>query len=253
MAPSAHEHEQARATYDGSRAKLHVYLLIGQSNMAGRAPMTRADTGVIERCWLLTRDNRWAPARNPLNIYSTVGYGPDAQGLGPGYTFARAMAAHDQEVSIGLVVNARGATSIAQWKKGGTLYESAVKRAKMAGKTGTLKGILWHQGEWDLLEGNTHYLADLKALVLNLRRDLGVPDLPFVAGEIGRPYPLINDQLAKLPDTVPFTGLASAEGLELMDRWHFDAASVKRLGERYARQMLKLHARQTSGVRKRGP
>ena len=32
---------------------LHIYLLIGQSNMAGRAPLTDDVSGVIDRCYLL--------------------------------------------------------------------------------------------------------------------------------------------------------------------------------------------------------
>lgn len=50
----------------------------------------------------------------------------------------------------------------------------------------------------------------------------------------------INDQIAKLPETLPFTGFVSSEGLKTMDRWHFDSASMKLLGERYADEMLKL-------------
>jgi len=51
---------------------------------------------------------------------------------------------------------------------------------------------------------------------------------------------LINKQIAQLPETVDATGFVSSEGLKTMDRWHFDAESVKKLGEGYAEEMLKL-------------
>jgi hypothetical protein len=34
--------------------------------------------------------------------------------------------------------------------------------------------------------------------------------------------------------------VVKSEGLTAMDRWHFDAKSMKILGERYAAEMLKI-------------
>ena len=45
-----------------------------------------------------------------------------------------------------------------------------------------------------------------------------------------------------LPKKVPHTAFVSSEGLKAMDRWHFDAKSMKLLGERYADEMLELQA-----------
>jgi len=36
------------------------------------------------------------------------------------------------------------------------------------------------------------------------------------------------------------TDYISSEGLKAMDRWHFNAESVKMMGERYAEAMLRL-------------
>ena len=136
-------------------------------------------------------------------------------------------------------VNAKGGTRIEEWGKGTKFYAEAVRRTKAAiAGGGTLKGILWHQGESN--EKNPDdYLDMLKALVEDLRKDLDSPDLPFVAGQVNNLKP-INDQIAKLPETVPHTAFVSSEGLKAMDRWHFDAPSMKLLGERYADEMLKL-------------
>ena len=42
--------------------KMDLYLLIGQSNMAGRAPIVKRGEGVIERCFLLNGPDEFEPA-----------------------------------------------------------------------------------------------------------------------------------------------------------------------------------------------
>ena len=220
--------------------KPDVYLLIGQSNMAGRAPFTEEEAGAIPGCFLLNGKDQWEPAKNPLNAHSTIRKGLNVQKLGPGYGFSLRMIEKQKGVTLGLVVNARGGSKIEEWGKGTKFYSEAVRRTKEAQKAGNLKGILWHQGESN--EKNPgEYLGQLKALVENLRKDLDAPDLPFVAGQVNNLKP-INDQIAKLPEAVPHTGFVSSEGLKAMDRWHFDHDSMKLLGERYADEMLKLQA-----------
>ncbi len=237
-----------------------VYLLIGQSNMAGRAPVAEADAGVVPRCFLLNAEDVWEPAQNPLNRHSTVRKDLCMQQLNPGYGFARRMLAEDAARTLGLVVNAKGGSSIEEWARGTRFYTEAIRRTRAAQKIGTLKGVLWHQGEANSRRP-AEYLAKLQALVANLRADLHAPDLPFVAGQIydgpvddgpvddgpvhqgekggGEP---INAEIARLPQTTPHTAVASSAGLTVMDRWHFDAASMKTLGARYAEAMLTLHA-----------
>jgi hypothetical protein len=233
--------DKTPAGYSGSKAKLHIYLLIGQSNMAGRAPFSAEEAAVIPKCYQLNGEDKWEPAMNPLNRYSTIRKGLGMQKMNPGYGFSKAMLAKNKDVSLGLVVNAKGGTRIEQWAKGSKFYQEALRRAKAAQKKGTLKGILWHQGESN--QGNPDgYLAKQKALVENLRSDLGIRNLPFIAGQVNN-VKEINDQIAQLPKAVPNTSFVSSEGLKTMDRWHFDAASMKLMGERYAEEMLKVQAK----------
>jgi len=241
--------ERSASGYEGPKEALHVYLLIGQSNMAGRAPFTKQESGAIPRCYLLNDKDEWEPANNPLNRYSTIRKGLGMQKMNPGYAFAQTMLAKNKAISIGLVVNAKGGTNIRNWARGSRFYKEALKRTRTARKTGTLKGVLWHQGESD--SKDARYLDKLKALIADLRKDLDEPDLPFVAGQINN-VGLINDQIARLPEVVPFTGFACSDGLKAMDRWHFDARSMKLLGRRYAEAMLKIHAARKT-ERKRAP
>jgi len=228
----------AQETYKGPKEKLHVYLLIGQSNMAGRAPYTKEESGAIERAYLLNKEDKWEPATNPLNRYSTIRKGLGMQKLNPGYSFSKTMLETQKDISIGLVVNAKGGSKIEQWEKGTHFYNEIVRRAKEAQEIGTIKGIVWHQGESNA-QNFDGYLDKLKTLINDLRTDLGVKDLPFVAGQVNN-VPEINKQIAMLPKTVDAAGFVSSEGLKAMDRWHFDAESMKLLGRRYAEEMLNL-------------
>ena len=222
--------------------KLHIYLLIGQSNMAGRAPLTKDDTKPIQGAWLLNKDDVWEVATNPLNRYSTIRKGLGMQKLNPGYTFTKEMLQKNKEIEIGLVVNAKGGTKIEQWAKGTKFYKEAIRRTKMAGRTGTLKGILWHQGESN--QGNPEaYLKQLITLVEDLRKDLGMPELPFIAGQVND-LPAINGEITQLPKKLPHTGFVHSKGLKAMDRWHFDTKSMKLLGERYPEEMDKVQSDQ---------
>lgn len=248
LAASLGAEESLEGSYTGSKEKLEVYLLIGQSNMAGRAPYGKEDAGPIDRCYLLNAQDQWEPARNPLNRYSTIRKDLKVQKMGPGYAFSKAMLEKNKGISIGLVVNARGGTSIGEWKKGSQYYMEALRRAKEAQKTGTLKGILWHQGESDSQKPDG-YLKKLKSLISDLRQDLNMAELPFVAGQLfyhpeKKPQTKrLNEQLAKLPSEVPFTGCVSSDALTTLDRTHFDHPAMMLLGQRYAEEMLKLQAR----------
>ena len=207
--------------------------------MAGRAAIPEQTTDPLKNCYLLNAKDSWEVAQNPLNRYSTIRKGLGMQKLNPGYTFAKVLLKKQRGVSIGLVVNAKGGTKIEQWAKGTQFYKEAIRRAKAAQKTGTLKGILWHQGESN--NGNPEgYLTKLESLVQDLRADLDLPDLPFVAGQVIN-APKINDQIAQLPEKVPNTAFVSSEGLKGQDRWHFDTESMQKLGERYADAILKLN------------
>jgi Carbohydrate esterase, sialic acid-specific acetylesterase len=234
--------ESPAAKYEGPKENLHIYLLIGQSNMAGAAPFTKEESGIIQRCYLLNSEGKWEPAKNPLNRYSTVAKRYSAHKLSPGYTFAKTMINEDPSISIGLVVNARGGSKIEQWARDFILYKEALRRTNVAQKEGTLKGILWHQGEGNY--NDPKYLDKLKALIADFRKDLNEPNLPFVAGQITDWAKIVNEQIAKVPAVVLFTGYVSSDGLTTMDGAHFDSKSMKILGQRYAEVMLEIHSKE---------
>ncbi|MFV0590365.1 MAG: sialate O-acetylesterase [Draconibacterium sp.] len=224
--------------------ELDIYLLIGQSNMAGRAAFDENCTDTLTNVFLFVGNpnHEWEGAAVPLNKYSTVRKEIDMQKLNMGYSFAKTMHEFDPDKPIGLVVNARGGTSIDLWMPGQELYNEAVKRAKAAMKYGELKGILWHQGESDALKYEL-YMPKLLELVRSLRNDLGNAELPFVAGQLSMDRPArknFNDMILTLPANLANTAVVLSDSTSTIDNTHFDTQSQYLLGVRYANKMKKL-------------
>ncbi len=225
-----------------------IYLLIGQSNMAGRGVMEPGDSSVIEGVFLLTPGNTPEPARNPLNKYSTIRKDISMQQICPGDGFSRKIhAATNRKVLH--VVNARGGSSIEEWSKDNThknYYSEAVRRTKAAMQMGRLVAILWHQGEAnsDNPEG---YMAKLSSFVNDLREDLGMKSVPFIAGELAPWWnpgaTKFNPVIREISKYIPFSDYISAEGTKTATDAsdpHFDRASQIILGERYAQKVLQM-------------
>lgn len=216
---------------------LDLYLLIGQSNMAGRAPIETQDERVLPGVFLFTDTGGWEAATNPINRYSSVRKNLSMQRLSLGFSFAESMAKAEPDRFIGLISNARGGTRIEEWAPGKELYVEAIKRAQAAQKNGTFRGILWHQGEGNSRDPD--YLEKFEELVKAIRKDLGDPDLPVVVGQVEGTRP-INQLLAIVPERIPGTGVAFSEDLTTYDGTHFDSESLREFGRRYAAEMAKL-------------
>ena len=149
------------------RGKLDLFLLIGQSNMAGRGTVTPADQVPDARVWMLDRKGTWTQAVDPMHFDKPVA------GVGLGRTFGLRVADAQPGKEIGLIPCAVGGSPIDSWKPGEFYkptnshpWDDAIKRVKAAMPAGTLKGILWHQGESDSnAKSAPTYEAKLHALV----------------------------------------------------------------------------------------
>lgn len=225
----------------------HVFLLIGQSNMAGRAAIEEVDREPIEgvSLWQIEA-KQWIPAIPPYNLYSPSRKSVKMQRLNCGPGFAKAYLGKHPQVEIGIVCAARGGTKIGQWSRETPdefdLYRHAVEAAKAALATGgELKGILWHQGEGDSGgKGLAGYPEKLSELISNFREDLNSPRLPFVYSQLGqwRPnYEGFNKMIVKEPANIGATACITTEGLKGFDEAHFDSPAQRELGRRFAAAM----------------
>lgn len=229
-----------------------LFLLVGQSNMAGRGTVEAQDTVAPARVWSFNQAQQWVPAREPLHFDK-----PKVVGVGPGRTFGIAIAAAWPAQDIGLIPAAVGGSSIRAWEPGAFdsatkthPYDEAMARARAALASGRLAGILWLQGESD---GNARNSADyatrLRAVIANMRRELNAPDVPFLIGQMGRfaerPWTAYRVRVDSMHRAVAASTSRSAfvvtEGLRHRgDTIHYDTESVREIGRRYAREFLLL-------------
>ena len=217
---------------------MKIFLLIGQSNMAGRGTVEAQDQASHPRVFMLTKELAWVPAVDPLHFDK-----PERIGTGLGKTFGAVLADANPGVVIGLVPAAFGGSALDEWTPGSPHYVNAVTRAKEALKHGRLAGILWHQGESDRAPDKAaSYPARFAKFIAHLRADLDAQDVPVVVGEIGRFCPNegpVNAAIRQLPQMVPHCALVTTEGLEgrpeTPEVLHFVTPAFRELGRRYAK------------------
>jgi hypothetical protein len=182
---------------------------------------------------------------------------------------------------VGLVNHAIGASAIQWWAPGVIdndqinpvtglnyyLYDEAIARTNAARNYGVLKGVLWHQGEYNSVTNTTPdadpdgYAARLQTLVSNLRSSFGDPALPFVCGKLV-PTSWVNESGATITYTeLPLRAAVEAALSDLPNQRtntfcvdnsglrgrgdqmiHFDAYSQRLLGQRYAAAMTTFYA-----------
>ena len=235
------------------KENFHIYLLMGQSNMAGRGLVEPIDTIAHTRVLMLDKDNSWVPAKNPIHFDKPIA------GTGLGLTFGKLMANENDDITIGLVPCAKGGSSINQWfpdsmhQATNTYpYNEMIAKAKKAMADGTLKGILWHQGEADTksMSDITGYHNKLNSMLNLLTSDLRLQSVPMVMGEIGyffaQSRPLVAEMnllFKQIANQTECLALVSASDLSHKgDSVHFDSKSYRKLGERYASKMLELQS-----------
>ena len=221
---------------------LQLFLLIGQSNMAGRGIVEAQDREPIRRIWMLNKALDWVPAIDPM--HSDI----PAAGVGLGRSFARVLTRAAPNANIGLIPSAVGATSLDQWKADGKHYSDAVRRTRAAMRSGKLRGILWHQGEGEASDMAlaSSYRDRFTVMIERMRADLGAPGVPVIAGQLcetaPKPYrQAVDEQLALIPFRVPHSACVSSAGLRHEEgQVHFNAPELREFGRRYGYAFLML-------------
>lgn len=228
---------------------IHSFLLIGQSNAAGRGIISQAPP--LDTCdgrLKVLKNGRWQTMFRPIN--------PDRATSGTSFaeSFAKAYAEAHPKIDVGIIPCADGGTSLEQWMPGELLFDNAINCAKLATRTSQLVGVLWHQGETDCApERYATYTERFKVMLGALRNELNLPTLPILVGGLGdflancdlneylRNYRFVNEQLQNCAKECEFCEFVSAKGLVANpDNLHFDAPSLHDFGLRYFKAYEKM-------------
>lgn len=253
-----------------------VFLCFGQSNMEGFPGINEQDKGPVDdRFQVLaavdfptlgrTKGN-WYPAVPPLCRPST--------GLCPADYFGRTLVSNlPPLIKVGIVNVAVAGCKIELFEKDAfqsyastapkwmsniihsynrNPYQYLVDTAKLAQKTGVIKGILLHQGESNT--NDKEWPNKANSIYDNLLKDLNLKasDVPLVAGELVNAdqhgaCASMNAIIDRLPETIPTSHAVSSSGCEgRPDHLHFTPAGYRELGKRYAETMLPLLGYKTS-------
>ncbi len=225
----------------------HVFLLMGQSNMAGFPHADDADKVENPRIKVLGFDDcavtgrvegEWDVAAPPLHeCWNTA--------IGPGDYFSKTLIEkYPEQDTIGLVPLAISGSQIEPFMKvGGEKYTWILERARSAQDLGgKIEGILFHQGESNC--GSPAWPGQVDTLVSDLRGDLELGEVPFLAGELlySGNCAQHNTRVRELPNLISNAHVVSAEGLAVAadDTWnlHFGHDAQVTFGKRYAKAMI---------------
>ena len=243
------------------QGKLSLFILAGQSNIAGRGEVPEWGRDANARAFVFGNDYRWRiaaePIDDPSNQVDKVSEDPDA-GFSPALAFATSLLEQRPDMIIGLIPCARGGSSIFQWRRSlseNALYGSCLKRVRAASTAGNVAGVLFFQGEADAIAPELYQETELfpnewgdrfKVFINDWRNDLGLPELPVAFAQIGTntaPDIFINWAVVKEQQRsveMPFCVMITTDDLALKDAVHFTSESYQIIGQRFAEAYLSL-------------
>ncbi|HLG38945.1 MAG TPA: sialate O-acetylesterase [Chitinophagaceae bacterium] len=227
-----------------NKENIWVFILAGQSNMAGRGIVEPKDTVPDKRILSINKNGELIIAKEPLHWYE-----PERTGLDCGYSFGKTLIKNiPANISVLLIPTAIGGSSISQWigdslYRNVKLYSNFVSKVEIANQYGIIKGILWHQGESDANEKDIPlYRERLGQLFTKFRSAVGKNDLPILLGELGsfskdkEHFSLINKAIHEYSLQDKNTAVISTGDLkDKGDSLHFNSQGQRKVGERFAK------------------
>lgn len=221
-----------------------VFILAGQSNMAGRGQVEPSDTLPDPRIMSINKAGELIMAKEPLHFYE-----PGMAGLDCGLSFARTLLpAVPDSVSILIIPTAVGGSAIGQWLNDETFREVPLlsnfrEKVALGQQYGSIKGILWHQGENDAIRPETIAVHErqLRRLFKTFRKEVRDKRLSVFLGELGS-FSVNNDKWQKINEQISNFVAADRHAYLIKtadlnhngDRIHFDSEGQRRMGKRFA-------------------
>jgi len=230
-----------------SKENIWIFILAGQSNMAGRAIIAPIDTIARDRILAINIENKIIMAKEPISFFES-----DKKGLSCGLAFGKELIKNVADsVFVLFVPCAVGGSSIDQWigdsiHRNVKLLSNFKSQVAWAKKNGTIKGVLWHQGESDVVSKDIfNYKTKLKKLFNEFRITIENNKLIILTAEIGMfkkdnsKEKIINKQIKQNVLLDPYTFLVKTKGFKSNgDNLHFDSKSQRLLGQRFAKKYL---------------
>jgi hypothetical protein len=238
------------AVTPAKKENVWVFLMAGQSNMAGRGLVEPTDTVPLQRLLSIDQSGGLVLAKEPLHFYE-----PSLAGLDCGYAFGKTVLQNiPDSVSVLLIPTAVGGSSISQWL-GDSIYRQVKlfsnfkEKIAIAKQYGTVKAVLWHQGESDANPGDIPlYKARLAELVKRFRSATNNDQMPVLLGELGQfstdkqNWGLLNEAIhAYAAEDKNTTVIATGDLKDKGDKIHFNSNGQRKLGERFANAFLLIH------------
>ncbi|HET7898406.1 MAG TPA: sialate O-acetylesterase, partial [Flavisolibacter sp.] len=218
-------------------------------NMAGRGLVEPEDTIPVQRILTIDRNNRLILAQEPLHFYE-----PTMAGLDCGYSFAKTLVRNlPDSVEVLLIPTAVGGSSISQWLgdsvyRNVRLFSNFKEKVEIARQYGTIKAVLWHQGESDANPRSIPlYQQRLGELVARFRSVTGNHQLPVLLGELGRfskdkeNWQKLNAAIQAYVSNDSNTAVIKTGDLkDKGDSIHFNSKGQRLMGERFAKAFLSM-------------
>ena len=257
-----------------------VWILGGQSNMQGVGALRDCDRTYDlspqpqVRAYYL--DDHWGAAISQLHQLWTFTETPLAEkaliqsgysladrekmtlescGVGPGLFIGKYLY-EKTGVPQGLIACAFGGTCMNDWMPENTtptsMYQTMLRRFYACG--GNVRGMFWYQGESDLnWMCNIAFTDNMVKFVSALRKDFGIPELPFVQAQLNQcqdfghvtldrlaSWMKIQEQQRKMEKQISNFSTVSTANAYREDLIHINTDSQEALGQTFAMEMLAL-------------
>ncbi|MFI1743385.1 sialate O-acetylesterase [Thalassobellus sediminis] len=242
--------EELRVINIPKKENVWVFIMAGQSNMAGRGFVEPKDTIHNNQILSINSSNQLIYAKEPLHFYE-----PPRTGLDIGMSFGKEIIKKiPDSISVLLIPTAVGGSSIGQWIENKKrldveLFSNFKEKIELAQNYGVIKGILWHQGETDTDEEATikEYDKNLSVLISKFREATNNDQLPVIIGELGdyskykEKWNQLNSKILEFSKTDSLVRVVKSKGLkDKGDKLHFDSKSIRLFGKRYAKKFFEL-------------
>ncbi|NJB70597.1 hypothetical protein GGR42_001059 [Saonia flava] len=230
-----------------NKENLWVFIMAGQSNMAGRGIVDHKDTLSHPRILSINSKDELIYAKEPLHFYES-----NLVGLDCGLSFGHELLEHiPDSVSLLILPTAVGGSSVTQWLNDSIhrdvqLLSNFKRKVAIGKKYGSIKAILWHQGESDAHKKDIpHYKKKLTSLFKNFRSEIENDSLPIILGELGgysetpEEWGAITKIINNFPSIDSNTKVVKLSDLpDKGDKIHFSTESFRIMGQRYGKTYL---------------